>query len=496
MSGSTRREFFEESMIAAGVLAASQMHTQPVLAEETTRTAVNDTIRHAVIGCRIRGKVHAREFAKLQGVEVAYVCDPDSKLRHELASAVEEQTGKRPLDVADLRTIFDDKTIDTVSVAAPNHWHALAAIWAMQSGKDVYVEKPVSHNVVEGRRIVDVARKLNRICQGGTQNRSRGDLAAAAEFIRKGKLGDVTLARTIVYGNRNSIGPKAKNELPKDVDFNLWLGPATQEITRPNLHYDWHWVWDTGNGELGNNNIHYVDICRWLVGLEGLGESVVSIGGRVGYEDAGETPNTQLVFHQFANSNTIDGAANKSNANGVTVIQEVRGLKSDPFSDKFKAGHVIHGTEGFIAEGSVFDPDGRLVETFKAPGVNHFENFVTAVRSRRAEDLRADILEGHQSTALCHVGNISYRLGEKLRGEEVAERLESLNLHPEATSSYRKMAKHLASHEVGVDQPTLQMGPLLKLAAESEDFVGNEAANRLLSREYRRPFVLPDLSEV
>ena len=497
MSGSTRREFFEESMIAAGVLAATQMQAQPVFAEDTTGTSVNETIRHAVIGCRIRGKVHAREFAKLKDVEVAYVCDPDSKLRHELATAVEEQTGKRPLDVPDLRTIFDDKTIDTVSIAAPNHWHALAAVWAMQSGKDVYVEKPVSHNVVEGRRIVDVARKHGRICQGGTQNRSRGDLATAAEFIRKGKLGDVTLARTIVYGNRKSIGPKAKIDLPKDVDFNLWLGPATQEeITRPNLHYDWHWVWDTGNGELGNNNIHYVDICRWLVGLDGFGESVVSIGGRVGYDDAGETPNTQLVFHQFANSKAGPKGNVKSGASGVTVIQEVRGLRSDPFSDKFKAGHVIHGTEGFIAEGSLFDPDGRLVETFKAPGVNHFENFVSAVRSRRVEDLRADILEGHQSTALCHIGNVSYRLGERLRREEVAEGLASLDLHPETGASYRKMVKHLASHGVDLSEPSLKMGPMLKLSPSSEQFVDNAEANRLLSREYREPFVLPGSSEV
>lgn len=495
MNRPTRRKFFEESMIAAGVLAASQVQSQPALA--ATRTSANDTVRHAVIGCRIRGKVHAREFAKLDGVEVAYVCDPDSKLRHELADAVEEQTGKRPLDVADLRTIFDDESIDTVSIAAPNHWHALAAIWAMQSGKDVYVEKPVSHNIVEGRRMVEVARKLNRICQGGTQNRSRGDLAAAAEYIRKGELGDVTLARTIVYGNRKSIGQGKMTELPKDVDFNLWLGPATQEeITRPNLHYDWHWVWDTGNGELGNNNIHYVDICRWLVGLQGLGESVVSIGGRVGYEDAGETPNTQLVIHQFARARTTATEKTSSTSDGVTVIQEVRGLKSDPFSEKFRAGHVIHGTKGFIAEGSVFDPDGQLLKTFKAPGVNHFENFVTAVRSRRVEDLRADILEGHQSTALCHIGNISHRLGTKLNAQEIGQRIESMQLPPEAIVSYRKMVSHLGSNGVDLNHSKLQMGPLLELAATGEEFIDNAAANSFLSREYRRPFVLPDASDV
>ena len=270
MNHPNRREFLEESMIAAGIFAATQAQARPALAEDTSRASANDTIRHAVIGCRIRGKVHAREFAKLAGVEVAYVCDPDSKLRDELATAIEQQTGKRPRALADMRTIFDDKTVDTVSIAAPNHWHALAAIWAMQAGKDVYVEKPVSHNIVEGRRIVEVARKLNRICQSGTQNRSRGDLAAAAKYIRDGHLGDVTLARTIVYGNRKSIGPKKKIEIPKNVDLNLWLGPATQEeITRPNLHYDWHWLWDTGNGELGNNNIHYVEylsLANWTQG--------------------------------------------------------------------------------------------------------------------------------------------------------------------------------------------------------------------------------------
>ena len=173
------------------------------------------------------------------------------------------------------------------------------------------------------------------------------------------------------------------------------------------------------------------------------------------------------------------------------MIQEVRGLKSDPFSDKFKAGHVIHGTEGFIAEASVFDPDGQLVKTFKAPARNHFENFISAVRSRRADELNADILEGHQSTALCHIGNISYRLGEKLHREEIAERLEGLSLHPEAVISYRKMIKHLASYDIDLDQPTLRLGQMLNPTATSEEFEGNAAANQLLTREYRKPFSLP-----
>jgi predicted dehydrogenase len=484
MATLTRRRFLEESMIAAG-LAAAGANAVPLLADERKASA-NDTLQHAVIGCRIRGRVHAREFAKIPGVEVAYVCDPDRGLANELADAVEKQQGRRPQAVQDLRVIFDDGVIDTVSIAAPNHWHALAGIWAMQAGKDVFVEKPVSNTVSEGLRIVQVARKTNRICQSGTQNRSRGDLAAAAQYIRDGKLGDVTLARSIIYGRRGSIGPAGTCEIPSDVDFNLWLGPGTQEkITRPTLHYDWHWVWDTGNGELGNNNIHMVDICRWLLGLEGLGDSVLSIGGRLGYEDAGETPNTQMVVHTFG-----------SGGRPATIIQEVRGLKSDPFSDKFKAGHVIHGTEGFIAEGSLFDPEGNLVETFKGPSVNHFANFIDAVRSRKPQELKADIVEGHQSSALCHIGNISHRLGKKLSVEAIAAELAGHRLHDEATATFKRMVEHLGEAGVNLKETPLTAGPLLSIDSQREAFVGNRAADALLTREYRQPFVVPAESQI
>lgn len=493
MNALTRRRFFEESLIAAGVAAASQASLPLARADEYDRTSSADTIRHAVIGCRIRGRVHAREFAKLPGVDVAYVCDPDRQLAHELANAVELQTGRRPTEVPDLRTVFDDQSIDTVSIAAPNHWHALAAIWAMQAGKDVYVEKPVSHNVSEGRRIVQAARKLKRICQAGTQNRSRGDLAAAADYIRAGKLGEISLARSIIYGRRDSIGPRGKCEIPSHVDFNLWLGPATQQdIVRPKLHYDWHWVWDTGNGELGNNNIHYVDICRWLLNLKGLGDSVFSIGGRLGYEDAGETPNTQMVVHTFDG----DSTPRASSSAPLTIIQEVRGLNSDPFSEKFKAGHVIHGTEGFIAEASLFDRDGKLVETFQGPSTNHFQNFIAAVRSGKREDLNADILEGHQSSALCHLGNISHRLGRQTSVAAIRRELEDGSLHDEVVETFTRMARHLQDNDVDIHNRSLTAGPRLRVDSDREQFVGSEPANALLARAYRKPFVVPSETRI
>lgn len=482
MPSISRRQFLEESMIVAG-LAAAAANAVPTLAEDSTPSkSANETIRHAVIGCRIRGRVHAKEFGNKPGVEVAYVCDPDAKLAAELAEAVEKQTGRRPQAVSDLRKVFDDKSVDTVSVATPNHWHALAAIWAMQAGKDVYVEKPVSHNVTEGRRMVQVARKTGRICQGGTQNRSRGDLAAAAQFIRAGKLGEITLARSIIYGGRGSIGPRGKYETPPDVDYSLFIGPAAYvPLTRKNLHYDWHWDWNTGNGELGNNNIHMIDMCRLLLGLKGLGDSVLSIGGRLGYEDAGDTPNTQIVVHTFGKQ---------------TVIQEVRGLKSDPFSTKFKAGAVIYGTEGFIAEGSLFDPEGNLVQTFKGPGQNHFANFLTAVRSRKREDQNAEILEGHQSTALCHVGNISYRVGHKESAAAIKQRLAQLSLHEDVLKTFDRLTTHLRDNKVDLDQANLTVGPLLRIDSEHERFLDHPDANALLTRTYRPPFVVPAENEI
>jgi predicted dehydrogenase len=394
----------------------------------------------------------------------------------------EKEHGRRPKAVQDLRVIFDDPKVHTVSIAAPNHWHALAAIWAMQSGKDVYVEKPVSNTIEEGRRMVQVARKTGRLCQAGTQNRSSGANAAAAQYVQAGKLGEVTLGRTIIYGRRGSIGPRGKYDVPPQVDFNLWLGPAADlTLTRPQLHYDWHWVWDTGNGELGNNNIHYVDLVRWMMGLTGTGDSVLSVGARLGYEDAGETPNTQMVAHTFG---------------PATVIQEVRGLKTDPFSDKFQAGWVIHGTEGFIAGTSLFDPEGELVQTFSGQSENHFANFIKAVRSGRRDDLNAEILQGHQSTALCHVGNISHRLGQSAAAAEIQQVVKNYAMHEEVGATVSRMIDHLRKNDVDLAKTPLTLGPLLRLDADQERFRDHEQANELLGREYRRPFVLPSENEV
>lgn len=483
MHSITRRELLEDTMLAVAAAATAAI-PQPVFAEEKPTGSPNNKVRVAVLGCRIRGKQHVAELSRVPDCEIAYVCDPDHDLAGELATVVEEKQGRAPQAVQDMRRVFDDMSVDAVFIATPNHWHALAAIWAMQSGKDAYVEKPVSHNISEGRRIVQVSRKTGRICQGGTQNRSNMALAEAVEYMQAGKLGDVKLARSIIYGGRGSIGPKGNYELPGNVDYNLWAGPAPlSPLTRKNLHYDWHWDWQTGNGELGNNNIHSLDICRWGLGLTGLGRSAISYGGRFGYTDAGETPNTQVCIFDFGSK---------------TIVAETRGLKTEPFRAGFTGGWLFHGTEGSIAGTSLFDPEGELVSTFtpERKSENHFANFLSVVRSRKREDLNAEILEGHQSTALCHVGNISWRLGREVSPAEARDELSKLKVHDNVQETLDRTVQHLTDNKVNLDQTRLVLGAVLNPDSDREAFIGNPQADAFLTREYRQPFVVPAESEV
>jgi predicted dehydrogenase len=481
MNSITRRRFLEDSLLAAAAAATASIPTS-LLAGEQRATSANDKVTVAIIGCGIRGKQHASELARLSDCEIAYVCDPDRDRASELAADLVAKNHQKPKAVQDVRRILDDKSVAAVFVATPNHWHALAAIWAMQAGKDVYVEKPVSHNVSEGRRIVQVARKLGRICQGGTQYRSNGALAEAIQYIHDGKLGEVKLARSIVYGRRDSIGGPGHFEIPASVDYNLFAGPAPMSpLTRPKFHYDWHWFWNMGNGELGNNNIHSLDICRWGLGVTGLGRSVISYGGRLGYTDAAETPNTQVVIYDFG---------------GKTIVAETRGLKSEPFHPNFKSGWIFTGTEGIIADTSLFDLDGKLVRTFEGKTESHFANFLKTVRSRKVSELHADILEGHQSTALCHIGNISWRLGASASPDEIQKQLGQLKVQDAVLETFDRTCKHLVENEVNLEKTKLTLGRLLWLDSEKEKFADHAHANALLTREYRKPFVVPAEKEV
>jgi len=467
-------------MLAAAATAAAA--PVPAWAEEKGPGSPNNRLRLALLGCRIRGRQHAQELARVPDCEIACVCDPDKDLAGELAAAVEKQQGSAPKAFQDLRRVLDDRSVDAVFIAAPNHWHALAAIWAMQAGKDVYVEKPVSHNISEGRRIVQVARRTGRICQGGTQNRSNAALAAAIDYLHQGKLGEVRLARSLVYGLRGSIGGPGAYQVPPQVDYNLWAGPAPlSPLTRPQFHYDWHWFWETGNGELGNNNVHSLDVCRWGLGLSELPGSVLSYGGRLGYLDAGQTPNTQVVVFDFGDK---------------TIVSETRGLKTAPFRPGLQDGWVFEGTKGFLAGTSLFDPEGKLVSTFHGRSESHFANFLDAVRSRNRGQLHAEILETHLSSALCHLGNISWRLGRRVSPAALRQELAGLKVHQNVFDTFDRTMEHLRDNQVDPERTKLTLGEVLRFDPAREAFVNQPQAEALLSREYRKPFVVPGASEV
>ena len=437
-------------------------------------------MRAAVIGFGGRGGSHIDAFSSLKGVRLVALCDADQKI---LDGGVKKMSEKLEAPVAgftDIRKLLEDKSIDVVGIATPNHWHALASIWAVQAGKDVYVEKPVSHNVWEGRKIVEAARKHGRIVQTGTQCRSsRKGIAAAVEWVRAGNLGKITLSRGLCYKRRASIGKVSSPQpIPDGVDYDLWCGPAEKlPLMRKRLHYDWHWVWNTGNGDLGNQGIHQMDICRWFLGENALAPRVLSVGGRLGYLDDGETANTHVIYQAYEKA---------------PLVFEVRGLETEKFMGA-NVGCIIHCEGGHVvvpsySEAIAIDRDGKEIQRWKG-SENHFENFLKAVRSRKHEDLHADILEGHLSSALCHTGNVSHRLGAKKSIDEIKE---SIRADHGFEETFARMSEHLERNNVNLTESPVTLGLPLNLDPTAEKFIDNEEANRLLTRPYRKPFVVPE----
>jgi len=478
-----RRQFLEDSILTAtAALAVPALIASA--AEEPKKASANERLSIAVIGVGIRGPVHAGAFASRGDCDVVAICDADMSRAARHADAMGKRHKRKVAAYQDLRKIIDDKSIDVVSIATCNHWHALAAIWAMQAGKDVYVEKPVSHNISEGRRIVQAARKYGRICQVGTQYRSVGTCKAAARFMAEGKLGKVTLARSITYKRRGSIGAVVEGKVPNGVDYKLWCGPApTSPITQRNFHYDWHWFWETGNGDIGNSDVHRADLVRFGLGVTKLPRATMCYGGRVGYADSAQTPNTQVAVHDFGD---------------VTFVQEVRGLPTPKFHRH--GGAIFTGSEGYIGmsagSSAFFDPSGKLVEKLSGTSDDHFGNFIEAVHSRDRDHLNAEIFGGHLSAGLCHLGNISYRLGQQASPKEILAQLESRTLFDDYRDTFERTKKHLADNGVDIDKTRLTVGHWLQFDPDKEQFVGNAAADAMLTREYRQPFVVPAESEV
>lgn len=483
--GSTRRDFLQQSLFAAAAASAASAIPSQSWAEDPQPKNAGERLGVAVVGVNGRGGDHISAYLGRKDAEILYVVDTDEKVGNNRADQIYKKQGRRPQVVADMRKAYEDKAIDIVSTATPNHWHALTAIWAIQAGKDVYVEKPVSHNVSEGRRIVQVARKEQRICQTGTQCRASAGMHEMMKYLHDGKIGEVKVARGLCYKRRGSIGARGKYDVPKDVDYNLWSGPAPiLPLTRPKFHYDWHWQWPYGNGDLGNQGIHQMDIARWGLGVDKVAKNVFSYGGRFGYEDAGDTANTQVVVLDYGPQ---------------ALIFEVRGLPTEPYRGA-GVGVVFEGTEGSLVvtsydEGVAYDKDGKEVKKFRGGG-DHFANFVKAVRSRKHEDLYADIEDGHLSSALCHLGNISYRMGTQVTADDLKSKLRDMKSTDNLLETFERFDLHLGNNKVQLAKTPIQLGASLAINQDSETFVDNAEADKMLTREYRAPFVVPAADKI
>jgi predicted dehydrogenase len=486
MSRHTRRTFLKRAS-AAGLGA-----TFAIAGTRTTGQVLgaNERIHIGVAGIHGRGSSHIDAYAGMKNVEVSYLIDPDSRTFPGRIRQVESKGGNMPKCVQDIREALDDRELDAISIASCNHWHSLLALWACQAGKDVYVEKPCSHNVFEGRKLVEAARKYNRIVQHGTQSRADQGWARKAALIASGKYGKLLVAKGYCCKPRWSIGFKPNKQPPKELNYNLWLGPAQEMPYNENLvHYNWHWFWATGNGDMGNQGVHQMDVCRWGIPGATLPKSVVSLGCRYvnekDYKDQGETPNMELCVYDF---------------DGTLLVFETRGLVAKKNKDgkdnfPFKVDVEFYLEEGNLI-GNQFYPKGKdkpekLAEIqVDRPKMGIFENFIDCIRTRKRENQLAEILEGHYSAALCHLGNISYRLGKPV---PFSQKPEGFPDAPQVTESWEMIQKNLAGAlDLDLGKYTYQLGPKLAFDAAKEKFVDNAEADKLLTRDYRKPFVVPE----
>ena len=495
----TRRDFVKTSALAAGAILSARSWGQV--------PGANSDIRVAVVGLNGRGKNHLKSLSELKGVRVAAICDVDTAVLEKTAKSL----GAGVKTYTDIRELLGSSGIDAITIATPNHWHSLMGIWACEAGKDVYVEKPVSHNVLEGRQLVAAAKKYNRVVQAGTQIRSGDGLAEAVAWVRAGNLGKITTSRGFCYKSRSSIGKTSGPQpIPATVDYHLWTGPAPLVPPHRNnpkngpIHYDWHWIYAYGNGDVGNQGIHQMDVARWFLGEPGLPRHTLSIGGRLGYDDDGETANTQVIIHDYATAPLIfevrglpakAGTAPDNNLGGAEAAAAAASLM-----DKYRGvsiGNVVDCEGGYVVTNTYFaaeayDRAGKLLKEFKGRD-GHMANFIDVVRSRKTANLRGPIGEGHVSSALCHLGNISHQLGRVAPEGELREKIKG---NAALTEAYGRMTEHLAANQIDLAKTPLTLGAPLALDSDAERFTGEgaAAANAMLTRNYRAPFVVPQLA--
>lgn len=424
----SRRKFIQTAAVGTAVLGL------PTIIPSRAFGA-NDRMRVAVIGVNGRGKDHISGFSKLENVEVATICDVDDVVLQKTATDFETKYKRKVKTEQDLRKVYDDKDIDAVSIATPNHWHALAAIWACQAGKDVYVEKPACHNLYEGQKLVEAAKKYGRIVQHGVQLRSSVAIQEAIQHLRDGLIGKVYMARGTVYKWRADIGNLGPSPVPQGLNWDMWQGPAqAREFSKNYVHYNWHWFWDYGNGDIGNQGIHETDLCMW--GLDvGLPEKITSAGGKFLWNDCKETPEVLTSTYHYPKQ-------------GKIIEFEVRPWMTNK-EDGVEVGNIFYGDKGYMVINGYNDYKtylGRNREPGPArnAGGDHYKNFADAARAKDKKMLNGPVETAYMAAALAHLGNISYRLGRSLTFD-----------------------------------PTKEL------------FVGDKEANAMLTRKYRAPYLIP-----